>query len=146
MAKGAAGTMLVIFICLPKQYDTNEKKKKCERNCVGIVGSWACSTRLSKIYPVGFEALQTGDLTEQKCFWWSEGTSCPLHCVQCLLAWYWDQRTDTTSSLHPPFRYLCISLRSLRAYSPLNNPSSLSLSLWDRCFNPLIILVASHWT
>ena len=51
-------------------------------------------------------------------------------------------------SLHLLSRYLCMLIRSSPSLfcSRLNNPSSLSLSSWDRCSSPFITSVAHRWT
>ena len=58
------------------------------------------------------------------------------------------EKSHIPNSLHFPFRYLYILMRSLPRVlsSRLNSPSSLSLSLELRRFSPLIILVALCWT
>lgn len=44
-----------------------------------------------------------------------------------------------------PIKCLHTSMGSFRAFCRLNNPSSLSLSSYERCSNPLIILAALIW-
>ncbi|KAK2540579.1 hypothetical protein Q9966_004304 [Columba livia] len=87
-------------------------------------------------------------LTVKKCFLMFRGnvpcfSLCPLPLV---LSLYTTEKSLAPSSLHLPLEYLYTLMRSTRAFSRLDSPSSLSLAPYDRCSRPIIILVALSGT
>lgn len=78
------------------------------------------------------------------------GISCVLMCACCVSSFHWiSLRTVCFCFFYrPPHRFLYTLITSLSSLLVLmlNSPSSFSLSLYDRCCHPLIIIVVHCWT
>jgi len=89
-------------------------------------------------------------LTVQTCFLMFGGNLlCFILCLLTLvLSLGTTEKSLAASSLCSPFRYLYTLMRSHQSllFSRFNSPSSLSLSLSERCSSALIIFVALCWT
>ncbi|KAK4832342.1 hypothetical protein QYF61_021871 [Mycteria americana] len=116
------------------------------------------SRQILNISKLGDSTTSTGSLCQcsvtfvvQKCFLMFRGNLlcfrlCPLPLV---LSPGTNARSLAPFSLHPPFKYLYILMRSIPGllFSRLNNPRSLSLSAQERCSKPFIIIfMALYWT
>ena len=55
-------------------------------------------------------------------------------------------KSHSPSCLLVPFKYWKATVEGLRAFSKLKEPSSLNLSLWEKCSSPLNVSVALLWT